>query len=369
MDEVRDVGPERLVAVAQLDGGSRLSACTSSQNWPIRSGELAVAAFGMHLALELVEAIWRTTVLIMSSTFWASIALRSRRSRVWSSNERKVSISPNTEAVSASVSGVDAISGPRAPASTTMHAVAELVGKRHHVARLAHIVEQNVGMHRRHRRVGERAGRLAGLTGRRSSCGRRVRAISAISGEALVGRQHGVLGVFHSIVACGVSGGARCDPSGSSTPCRASAPSSHSSGATGADRLRERRRQAHPRRCARRGWRGGASRRCRRSRASGRRFPCPGDVLVIRVKVRRFFLNTGQRRRLAPDLRVGVLQPVEVGSSVSSVPSSEKRRSVIVSSNRRFRRRGGDGLLVEQLLDAVLELVGLVLAQVEHRGR
>ena len=54
----------------------------------------------------------------MSSTLAASIALRCFLSVVSASSFLKVSISPNTLAVSASVSGVGAISAPFGAAST-----------------------------------------------------------------------------------------------------------------------------------------------------------------------------------------------------------------------------------------------------------
>ena len=63
-------------------------------------------------------AIWRTTVLSMSSTLEASMILRRRGSLSAFSIDWKVSISPKTEAVSARVSGVSAIRWPWGPAST-----------------------------------------------------------------------------------------------------------------------------------------------------------------------------------------------------------------------------------------------------------
>jgi hypothetical protein len=54
----------------------------------------------------------------MSSTFAASMARRCFTSVVFASSALKVSISPNTLAVSASVSGVGAISAPFGAAST-----------------------------------------------------------------------------------------------------------------------------------------------------------------------------------------------------------------------------------------------------------
>ena len=153
----------------------------------------------------------------MSSTFWASIALRSRRSVVWSSSERKVSISPKTEAVSASVSGVEAISAPCGAGQHLVHAMAELVRQRHHVARLAHVVEQHVGMRRRHRRMREGARRLAGPHRRVDPVAvEEVRGDSAISGEKRsIGREHGVLRLVPADRSPAASrAAARCGPNG-----------------------------------------------------------------------------------------------------------------------------------------------------------
>ena len=121
----------------------------------------------------------------MSSTLAASIALRCLRSVVPASSLRKVSISPNTLAVSASVSGVGAISGAVRRRQHLMHAVAEFVRERHHVARLALIIEQHIGMRRRHGRMREGARRLAGPHRRIDPVVRRrsVSAIVAMSGE------------------------------------------------------------------------------------------------------------------------------------------------------------------------------------------
>ena len=81
----------------------------------------------------------------------------SRSSSAW-----KVSISPNTEAVSASVSGVSDISAPCGPASTWCtpwpSSCASVITSRV----LAVIVQQQIGMRaRRHGRMGEGARRLA----------------------------------------------------------------------------------------------------------------------------------------------------------------------------------------------------------------
>ena len=162
---------------------------------------------------------------------------------------------------------------------------------------------------------------------------------------------------------------ARCGPSGSSAPCRATAPSSRSSGATGADRPRAPRRPAHrPRsrstRLAR--WRESAmsSKPRQRSEIS----LSLASVLVISVKVRRFSrkVAASASARLAAHLAVGVLQQVQ---------RRLQRQLLAVDVEAQVGHRlveqpvpgaaPGDRLFVEQLLDAVLELVGLVLAQVD----
>ena len=112
------------------------------------------------------------------------MALRCFLSVVAASSFWKVSISPNTDAVSASVSGVGAISAPVGRRQHLMHAVAELVRQRHHVARLALVVEQHIRMRRRHGRMREGARLLAGPHGASIQCFSKKRsATSAIFGE------------------------------------------------------------------------------------------------------------------------------------------------------------------------------------------
>ena len=78
-----------------------------------------------------------------------------------------------------------------------MHAVAEFMGERHHVARLALIVHQHVRMRRRRGRVRERAGRLAGPHRRIDpAIGEKSLGDAGHFGrESAIGRQHHVLGV------------------------------------------------------------------------------------------------------------------------------------------------------------------------------
>ena len=95
------------------------------------------------------------------------------------------------------------------------------------------------------------------------------------------------------------------------------------------------------------------------------------SVLVISVKVRRFFLKVAASAsaRLAARLASASCRRFSVGSSVSSL-------AVDVEAQVGHRlveqpvpgAAPGDRLLVEQLLDPVFELVGLVHPQVEHPG-
>ena len=245
--------------------------------------------------------------------------------------------------------------------------MAELMRQRHHVARLAHVVEQHIGMRRRHRRMREGARRLAGPH-------RRVDPVAVEEGagdlghvgrEALIGRQHRVLAPRPSRSSpAGSRAAARCGPSGSSPPCRASAPSSHSSDATGADRRRARRRPAHRRRSrstrlAR--WRESAMSLKPRQRSEISL--SLASVLVISVKMRRFLrkVAASASAALRRTSRVGVLQPVQ---------RRLERQLLAVDVEAQLRHRlveqpvpgaaPGDRLFVEELLDPVLELVGLV---------
>ena len=110
------------------------------------------------------------------------------------SSRLKVSISPNTLAVSASVSGVGAISAPSGR-QHLMHAMAEFMRQRHHVARLALVVHQHVRVRRRRGRMRERAGRLARPHRRVDpAIGEETLGdIGHFGREAAIGRQHHLL--------------------------------------------------------------------------------------------------------------------------------------------------------------------------------
>ncbi len=106
--------------------------------------------------------------------------------------------------------------------------------------------------------------------------------------------------------------------------------------------------------------------------------PAVGDLLVLGERVgdqreQAEILLAAPRRarrsRRGGVTRRGPAARFSVGSSGSSLPSTLKRRPAMVSSNSRFQAPAtGDRLFVKQLLDAVLELIGLLLAHVLDPG-
>ena len=122
MDEVRDIGPIGRVAgaVRQVDAVAQRLALGRqpdlARSAPASARPRAARRAGG--ARYSCIAIWRTTVFSMSSTLPASRTLRSSGSVSRFSSAWKVSISPNTEAVSARVSGVSHSSWPCGAAST-----------------------------------------------------------------------------------------------------------------------------------------------------------------------------------------------------------------------------------------------------------
>src|SRR5579883_3245624 len=164
--------------------GPRLSLWTSIQISPMRSGVSSPWRRSSWMRRSnSTKAIWRTTVFSMSSTLEASMILRRFGSFSAPSMARKVSISPKTDAVSASVSGVSAISAP--------------LGERHHVARLALVVQEQIRMRARHGRMGEGARRLVGPYRRvdpaiveKTPADR-----GKFGGEGGIGIEHGALGL------------------------------------------------------------------------------------------------------------------------------------------------------------------------------
>src|SRR5947207_2497010 len=98
----------------------------------------------------------------MSSTLPASIALRVLLSGAVLSSDWKVSISPNTEAVSRQRERRIGHQGTLPRRQHLVHAMSQLVRERHDVPYFALIIQQQVRVRRRHRGMGEGARRLAG---------------------------------------------------------------------------------------------------------------------------------------------------------------------------------------------------------------
>ncbi len=120
MDEVRDVHPEILIARPDIDRRAQALALHAEPEFaePL-GGQFAIAAFGVDRALERIERDLPHHGVdhVLDLAGEQRLALLAC-SCVSLNSRRKVSISPNTLAVSASVSGVGAISAPFFAAST-----------------------------------------------------------------------------------------------------------------------------------------------------------------------------------------------------------------------------------------------------------
>ena len=84
----------------------------------------------VHRSSNRFIAIWRNTVAIWPSRLSASNARRASGSAVSSSNRPNVTVSPNTDAVSARVSGVRLVEDPLLPCKVRVETVAQLVRER-----------------------------------------------------------------------------------------------------------------------------------------------------------------------------------------------------------------------------------------------
>jgi hypothetical protein len=157
----------------------------------------------------------------MSSTFWASIALRSRGR--WSRQQ-------GPEGQHLAEHGRRFRQRQRCrrhqrallSGQYLVHTMAKLVRQRHHVARLAEIVDQHIGVHRRHRRMGECAGYLA-RTARRidpAAVEETARNVGHFGRKAVVGGEHRVLGRVPGdrLAGCSGRGALRSQNSSLSSP-------------------------------------------------------------------------------------------------------------------------------------------------------
>src|SRR4051794_34661499 len=119
MNEVRDIHPEILVARPNLDRRTKALALDAEPDFAdALGGQFAIAPLGVDGALEGIEGDLPNDGVDHVFDLPASRAWRCLRFPVSASNRLNVSISPNTLAVSASVSGVGAINGPFLAAST-----------------------------------------------------------------------------------------------------------------------------------------------------------------------------------------------------------------------------------------------------------
>ena len=202
VDEVRDVAPPVPVAVAEAH--RRRPASRAAVSVP----ELA-EPLDRQLALGAAGGVGhgpRTSTSPPGGTRWRSrprgarpAAAGARPGRAPRSRRRpNVTVSPNTEAVSARVSGVSLLEDALGSRQLGVDAVAELVGERQHVAARRGPVQQQVRVVRRHGVGAERSpalGRRAPV--RRSTArSRNCRTTSAISrGERAVGVEHDLAAV------------------------------------------------------------------------------------------------------------------------------------------------------------------------------
>ena len=214
----------------------------------------------------------------MSSTFCASIALRSRRSVVLVEQRAEGQHLAEHRGRLGERQRRRGHQRALAAGQHLVHAMAELVRQRHHVARLAHVVQQHIGMRRRHGRMREGARRLAGPHRRVDPVAveEGARDLGHVRREAVIGRQHGVLRLVPADrrlrrlgqrrVAVPVVHRFHAEPARLHRVVAVRQPRIGLANG-GGQRIHDAR--------ARRGWRGGGNRRCPGSRASGRRFPCP----------------------------------------------------------------------------------------------
>ena len=133
---------------------------------------------------------------IWSSRFDASSARRSCGSVTSSSSRPKVTVSPNTDAVSANVSGVPWWKTPCSRREIRVQAVPELVREREDVAPARRPVQQHVRMVRRHRVRAERAGAFSRAGGRVDprAVEEALRGVGQLPGERSVRVEHQILG-------------------------------------------------------------------------------------------------------------------------------------------------------------------------------
>ena len=221
-------------------------------------------------------AIWRNTVATAPSTVSVSSASRESGVSACSSRRPKTICSPNTLAVSASVSGVLMWNTPWRRAERRVHAVAELVRERHHVAALVGVVEQHVRVRRGHRVGAERPAALVRAHRRVDPAlvEEALHDAAELARERAVGVEHEVARLAPADVLLVVGDGREPVVVGELVDARAAAPSAGTSGAAPRSaRGPPRRAPARTRRRPR--WRGCGWRASSGTSAAGPRPSCP----------------------------------------------------------------------------------------------
>ena len=350
-----------------------------SRRDPLRR-QLALAALVVQRRLELVEGdlAHHRVQHVLDLAGQHGLALAPGRSRA-SSSARKVSISPNTEAVSARVSGVSAHQLALRRRQHLVHAVAQLVRQRHHVARAGR-GSSAAGRDARSAPSGARRRRApcpAAAARRSRACRRTRRPTSASSGEkALIGRRApasrasgqaigAVVVVRQRRVAVPVVQLSQAEPlapsarsSGATARIARLAPPTTSASTTSSStwlaRLREETGRAKLRQLS----------SISLSLAS---------VLVTSAKSRLLSLEALAPDRSAAALRIApsrsVQQVQRLGDGQLLAVDRRSAGPAMVSSNRRIQAaRPATSLLVQQLLELVGELVRAEGAQVAQPG-
>ena len=191
-----DVGPPAAVALGDLDGVAqqlllRLASTARRSGRPTaRPRRAASCARGARSGSSPPGGRrWRSSPRSTPPAATAATPASAGRS----SSRPKTSVSPNTDAVSASVSGVAMWKTPCLEPSAACTPWPELVRERQHVAAQVRVVEHHVRVHARHAVGAERAAALArAAPARRSSSRRRsARTIAPSSSrERRVGVEH-----------------------------------------------------------------------------------------------------------------------------------------------------------------------------------
>jgi hypothetical protein len=228
VDEVRDIGPEDLVAGLELDRGAEAFPRHLEPELAEALGrQLALLALQMHLALEAEEGdlAHHRVEHVLDLGGQQHLAL----DRIGGLGEQ--GLKGEHFAEDGRGFGQRQRGGGHQRAllggEHLVDAVAELVGERHDIARLALVVEQHVGVGRGHGGVAEGAGRLAGAHRRVDPAAVEEAFGDPRPSRARTRHRRRAPGPWPRPTAPGgrpPRAAARCGPSGRACPCRASGP-------------------------------------------------------------------------------------------------------------------------------------------------